>query len=330
MNKYLSTSLILLGLLLSGCSQDNNPVESPSIGDDSASFSESISDYVSSSMSSEEEISSDSSEELSSESSSEEDEEQTNVVITLNKKELDVVVNTTKSIYLTINVPDGYEYDPEKGEWISSDDTIVGVSQYGKVIPHKVGDAYIRYIDSNGVKSTRCIVHVHESEQTIVRKWQKVKDFDSIQEGDEIVFASSELGVVATNNRKDGYIIPTACSFSNDGNMIEELSDEAAEFYIGGSDGVYTLENQYGYYLAGKSTTHGNGLLFVKSKGQIHWIFEKPESFDDSYCVNYDIQEDLWLMFNKINDSDIRFNLYDSNPGPLMKLPDVYRYEIVR
>ena len=67
--------------------------------------------------------------------------------------------------------------------------------------------------------------------------------------------------------------------------------------------------------------------MFVKSKGQIDWIFENVDGLD--YCVNYDIEDDYWLMFNKISDADIRFNIYDSNVTQLMKLPTIYRLEII-
>ena len=251
-------------------------------------------------------------------------------IITLSEKELDVFLDSSKSIYLTINVPSDYQYDADLGQWTSSNEEIVSISNYGKIIPHKVGTAYIRYIDSNNVKSSRCVVNVYESTKEITKKWKKVTDFDSIDDGDQILFANEELNIAVTNNRYNGYLLPTQCHFSNDGNYVESISDEVATFYVTGENGIYTLENQNGLYLAGKSTNHGNGLLFVKEKGQTHWIFEKPSGYIDGYCVNYDIDNDLWLMFNKINNSDIRFNLYDSNPGELMKLPDIYRLEVIK
>ena len=122
---------------------------------------------------------------------------------------------------------------------------------------------------------------------------------------------------------------PVTSTFSGDGNRITELGENSGEYFVGATEteDVYTIESQNGEYLAGKKTTAGNGLLFVKSKGQINWIFERQVGND--YCVNYDIEDDLWLMFNKISSTDIRFNLYDSNETELMKLPKVYRWSVI-
>ncbi len=258
-------------------------------------------------------------------SSSIPEEDEGGAIITISQTRMDLVVGSTKTIYLTINVPVGYEYDPEGGQWISSNADIVTVSQYGKISPVATGQAYVIYKDSNNVESNKCSITVYASEPT--KAWVKVTDFDSISNGDVIVFGCPEFGVTATNNRKDGYVIPTQSTFSGD--TITELGEGTAEYFVGDSgDGAsLTLENQEGYYLAGKKTELKNGLLFVKSKGQIHWIFERSGDYD--YCVNYDIETDLWLMFNKISNTDIRFNLYDSNETALMKLPKVYRWQVV-
>ena len=249
------------------------------------------------------------------------------ISIPLNTTHLDLVVGSTKTIYLTVNFPDGYEYDAEHGEWISSNSSIVSVSIYGKVTPVAAGSAYIYYRDSNGRNSNKCAVKVYASEPT--KAWLQVTDFDSIQNGDVIVFGCPEFGVTASIDRKDGYLKPVESTFVEGGTKISDLGLNSGEYFVGDSeDGQsLTLENQEGYYLAGKKTTVGNGLLFVKSKGQIHWIFERQLGND--YSVNYDIDDDLWLMFNKISNTDIRFNLYDSNETELMKLAKVYRWEVV-
>lgn len=302
-----------------------------------SSSSESISSSESeSSLSSSESISSATSESSSesipsssSESSSIEEDEDDGVHITLNKAELDLV--TGKYEYLTVNFPEGYSYDPEGGRWESSDPTIATVSQYGKVTGVASGVAKISYIDSNNRRSSFCKAYIHTSSETIEKKWLKVEDVDTIAAGDIIAFGCPSFGVTASINKKSGYLLPSSSSFSSNGKEMTSLGADTAEFYVGeGKEGSFTLENQDGYYLAGKSTTAGTGLSFVKSKGQIDWIFERPEGFDNDYCVNYDIADDYWLMFNKINASDIRFNLYDSNETALMKMPFIYRLEIVR
>ena len=105
-------------------------------------------------------------------------------------------------------------------------------------------------------------------------------------------------------------------------------------FYV--EDGVksgqgraFTLSNTDGEYLAGKVTQRDTSLEFVKSKGQINWIFEHSDITNKDYCVNFDITEDYWLMFNKISNTDIRFNLYQSSGDEaLVKLASIYRLEI--
>lgn len=258
-----------------------------------------------------------------------EDDSEIEVIISLNKKELDLV--NGKSEYLTVSFPDGYQYDPEGGSWNTSDPSIVEVSQYGKVTAKGVGSAYVTYTASTGVTSGKCVIYVNESQTTIQRVWNKVTDVESIKNGDIIVFACPQFGVAASLDRKDGYLLPTKTIFNSDYSQITELGLNACEFFVGATDekDIFTLETQDGLYLAGKNTVKGGGISFVKSKGQINWLFERPEGYNQDYCVNADIADDLWLMFNKINNDDIRFNLYDSNETQLMKLATFYRREIV-
>ena len=258
-----------------------------------------------------------------------EEQEDKNVIITLNKTTLDLVIS--KYEYLTVNFPEGYEYDSEGGTWESSNSTVAEVSKYGKVTAKSVGTTFISYTASTGVKSSKCAVYVFESSSSIVREYKKVNDANTIQNGDIIVFGCPEFGVTASINRKSGYLLPSETTFSTNGDKITSLGVDTAEFFVGKSgENSFTLESQEGLYLAGKQTTTSTGLSFVQSKGQINWIFERPVGYQNDYCVNDDIATDLWLMFNKINSSDIRFNLYDSNVTELMKLPTIYRYEIVR
>ena len=164
-----------------------------------------------------------------------------------------------------------------------------------------------------------------------MKEYQKVTDADSIKDGDIIIIGCPELGKAASINRNSGYIVPSNTTFSSDKSKIVSFEDDVAEYYVGQSEGEsLTLESQENKYLAGRSNDYKNSLTYLDSdKGQVRWIFEKPDGYSNIYCVNYDIQDDLWLMFNKINDSDIRMGLYDSNPTELMILPTFYRLTIL-
>lgn len=260
----------------------------------------------------------------------EEDEvDESDLVLSLNKGEL--LLGLNKYEYLNVIFPTGYDYEPEGGHWDSSNSNVASVSEYGKVTAKAIGTAFITYRASTGDTSKRCVVHVYDNNATIETSWVKVADMDSIKNGDIIVFADSTLGVAARATKLSGYILPTATSFSADGNKIVTLGEDAAEFFVGetNEDGIYTLETQDGYYLAGRKTDKGTALSVVKTKGQINWFFETPEGYDKGFCVNADLVDDYWLMFNKISNSDIRFNLYDSNETELMILPTIYRKEII-
>ena len=320
-------NILTLPLILGACASSNGGASfsstsaSSSIDSGSASLDES--------PDSEEGVSSEAtSEEASSTASTEESEEET-ISITLSDRELDLVKG--KYQYLAVNFPEGYAYDPEGGEWVTSNEEVASVSPVGKVTALKEGDAYIRYIASTGVSSASCLVHVYDSAASIQREWVKVDDMNSIAEGDRLIFGCPEFGVVATLDRVDGYLKAKPAAFSDAGAKLSSF-DEAADFYAGEEGESFLLENQEGQYLAGRHNDYRNGLSFLNNanKGQTHWIFETPEGYEKGYCVNYDIEDDLWLMFNKVNDSDIRFNLYDSNETAFMKLSTVYRYQIVR
>ena len=337
MKKY----FLLLPLLLISCSGGNTSSEESS---SSISFSSSENESLSSENSSSQESLSEqsssleqsselsSSENQSSESSSQEEIEDESKIdhITLSKTSLDLIVG--KYEYLAVNFFPDDETTSElhDGVWSTSDESIVTVSQYGKVTAIKEGKAIVTFTTNHGNRRGNCVVYVFESAQSIVREYVKVTDADSLVPGDQIIFACPEFGVAASINRKDGYLKPVTASFSSDGNKLVSFGEDTGEYFIGeGIDDSLTLENQNNQYLEGKTNDYRNSLNFQNSKGQINWIFETPVGYEgEIFCVNYDLEEDLWLMFNKINDSDIRFNLYDSNETALLKKPTIYRYEI--
>ena len=279
---------------------------------------------------SDESLSSNSGNSSNSSSSSEQPEEDYVIKgMSLNKRVLDLV--KTKYEYLTVNFePEEIDDSYKDGVWSTSDESIATVSQYGKVTAVKAGIAVITYTTTKEIHSASCTVYVYNSASDIVREYQKVTDADSIKNGDIIVFGCPELGVAASINQYNGYVLPATATFTS--NKMTSWSEDVAEFFVGeGKNGGLTLETQDGKYLNGKTNDYHNGLTYIKStKGSVNWIFEKPDGYQDIYCVNNDIAEDLWLMFNKINNSDIRFNLYDSNPTELMKMPTIYRWTVVR
>lgn len=250
--------------------------------------------------------------------------------ITLNKSTLDLVVGKYEYLYVNF-YPDNEETaDLHDGEWSTSDDSVVTVSQYGKVTAIKEGVGVVSFTTVEGNRKANCTVYVHSSESAIVREYQKVEDPDTIKNGDQIIFASPEFGVTATINRLNGYLKTSKATFSSDKKTLLTYEEDTGVYFVGASEGEsFTLENQENNYLSGKTNDYKNSLVFVHSKGAINWIFEIPEGYSSIYTVNYDLVDDLWLMFNKINDNDIRFNLYDSNPGSLMALASIYRLTII-
>ena len=250
--------------------------------------------------------------------------------IALSDSYLDLVVGKSKNLYVNF-YPSDIPEELYAGTWSTSDSTIASVSQYGTVKALKEGAAIITYTTIEGKRHGNCTVYVFKDEASIVREYQKVTDDNSIKPGDQLIFGAPELGVAASINRKDGCLKPANASFSSDGNKLVSYAEETATFFVGeGEDGYLTLENQEGKYLAGKTNDYRNSLVFVNSKGAINWLFEIPEGYSNIYCVNADLDADLWLMFNKISDNDIRFNLYDSNPTALMIMPTIYRLTIVK
>ena len=252
--------------------------------------------------------------------------------ISLNKSTLDLIVG--KYEYLTVNFyPDNETTENlHDGVWSIADSSVATISEYGKVTGKAAGQTVAYFTTNSGNRRASCAVYVFESAESIVRKYVKVTDADSIKPGDQIVFASPELGVAASLERTSGYLKTTPTSFSSDKSTITSLGNNAGEYIVGeGKDDSLTLESQENKYLAGKSSDYKNSLVFLPSyKGSVDWIFEIPEEYTKIFCVNYDLYDDLWLMFNKIDDSDIRFNLYDSNETQLMILPTIYRLTIIK
>lgn len=251
--------------------------------------------------------------------------------ISLNKSSIDLIVN--KYEYLSVNFypDDDTTADLHDGVWSVADSSIATVSQVGKVTGVAPGKTIVTFTTNEGKRRGNCVVYVFASSEDIVREYVKVTDADSIQPGDQIVFGCPEFGVAASIDRLSGYLKTTPTTFSSDKNKITFLGSNAGEYYVGqGKDEALTLESQENKYLAGKTNDYKNSLVFVNSKGAINWIFEIPEGYSNIYSVNYDLYDDLWLMFNKINDSDIRFNLYDSNPTALMVMPTIYRLTIIK
>lgn len=331
---FLLTLFLLVGCSFKPQSNTYSSISSmeqyQSSKEESSFLDESVSDDSSIVDSSNDESSSSSSDSSSS-SGEEENEEDQSLIdhITLNKNEL--YLKAGKYEYLTVNFfPEIEDVDLKQGVWASDNEDIATVSQYGKVTGVSKGDAYISFTTNEGHRRARCHVFVVNSESDITKEWQKVNDMDSIKAGDTLIFGSPEFGVVASLDRVSGYLKTVNASFSSNGEELLSFDSGTGSYYVGPGEGEsLTLENQEGNYLAGKNTDRGPGLLFVHDKGQKNWIFEHVDETSLDYCVNYDIDEDYWLMFNKINSGDIRFNLYNSNPTALMVMPTIFRLTIV-
>lgn len=258
------------------------------------------------------------------------DDDTTGKYIQIGDKTLILQKGKTESLYVNFFPSiDDFEEDEEDGYgwWASSNESVATVSTYGVVTAVAKGSAAISYTTVEHFKAY-CTVTVVNSTSDITQEYVKVTDMNSIAEGDQIIFGCPDFGVVASLDKVSGYLKHDTASFSSDGNKITSFGSTTGEFYVGtGSDSSFTLESQDGLYLAGKKTDRSGGLLYVKqaSKGQTDWSFETSAGLD--YCHNYDINWG-WLMFNKINNIDIRFNLYESNDTALMKRPTVYRLTI--
>lgn len=248
--------------------------------------------------------------------------------IQIGDKTLILQKGKTESLYVNFFPSiDDFEEDEEDGYgwWASSNESVATVSKYGVVTAVAKGSAAISYTTIEHIKAY-CTVTVVNSTSDITQEYVVVTDMNSIAEGDQIIFGCPDFGVTASLDKLSGYLRYENASFS--GNKITSCGANTGIFYVGtGSGSSFTLESQDGLYLAGKKTDRSGGLLYVKqaSKGQTNWSFETSAGLD--YCHNYDINWS-WLMFNKINDSDIRFNLYESNDTALMKRPTIYRLTI--
>ena len=248
----------------------------------------------------------------------------------LNKQVIDLVVGKKESLIVNFS-PESIDDEYKDGEWVTSDENIATV-RYGVVTAVKAGECIVSYVTSKERHVANCTVYVYNSAGDIVHEYQKVTDADSIKRGDTLVFGCPEFGVVASLEDQGGYLHTTTATFSGDGNKLNSFGDDVASFYVGdGDDDSLVLIAQDNTYLSGKVSYNSTSISFLGStKGQVNWIFEIPSGYSDIYCVNYDIVDDYWLMFNKISNSDIRMNLYDSNVTTLMKLPTIYRLTIVR
>ena len=241
-----------------------------------------------------------------------------------------------KTTYLSVNVSGEIELADEEYHYTSSNPNVATVDDYGRLKGMAVGSAVITFSLVKYDVKCSMTVYVHESLDDIVREYIRLDNPDDIKIGDELVFASPNLGLAASVNIQNGYIVPAPLTFSSDKSKIATMSQYVAEYYVGpGKDeDVFTFENQEGNYLACKDTTGGRKLVYSDNgKAQINWIVEKPEGYSETFIVSFDLADDYWLMFNKVSkdSSDIRFNIYDSNEqAGIMEKPIIYRKTIIR
>ena len=258
------------------------------------------------------------------------------VVVYFPKKVIDIAISNKESQYesIVVNFSKDLSLEQKAGHFISSNTAVATIDDYGRLRGVSEGSTVIKFTST--VYDTFCTmtVYVHTSLDNIKREYLRLDNPDDIEVGDELIFACPQFGVAASVNISGGYIIPAPATFSSDGSKITDFSQYVAEYYVGPgkySDSL-TFESQENAYLACKSTTGGRKLSYSDNgKAQINWIVEKPEGYSQSFIVSDDIQnEDYWLMFNKINNNDLRFNIYNSNETELMKIPTIYRKTIIR
>lgn len=238
------------------------------------------------------------------------------IVLEVGKKYTSLIVNFNPSTVSDIE---------KEGVWASDNEAIATV-RFGIVTGVSQGRANITYTTNIGKRIGICSVIVVNSTSDIVEKYEQVDDANSFAKGDEIIFGEPNFGVVASLDRVSGYLKAKTATFSSNKREITSFPEDTAEFYLftGTESECFNLYTESGF-LSGKETERSQSVGFVPSKGAINWLFEKPEGYTDIYCVNGDIINDYWLMFNKINSSDIRFNLYDSNPTELMSVAKIFR-----
>ena len=253
------------------------------------------------------------------------------------KRELDIGISTGKYDYesVTVNFSSKEELtlDDKDGVFASSDPTVAEIDNYGRLFGRSVGHCVVTFKSTVCDVSCSMLVYVHTSVSSIQREYVKVSDVDDIKVGDELVFASEDFGVAASISKKDYYIdVTNDLSFGT--NKLNSIASNVAEFLVcpGKNDdpNCFTLQIQDGSYLAAKETDRHRSLYYFKTqKAQVDWIIERPSGYNEDFVVNYDLRDDYWLMFNRINASDIRFNIYDSNEQSLMKKPTIYRKTII-
>ena len=254
--------------------------------------------------------------------------------IALPKRSIDLLVGSTyKDMYVNYYPSvDSFEGDTRYGTWSSSNDAVASVDPVkGFITGVSEGQAVISFTTDIDHYVGSMVVYV--SNTAFSREYVKVDDVDSIQPGDELIFACPDFGVAASINEKDYWIDPTPISFKENNTKLTGITDDVASFIVGtskqGSD-VFTLETQDGKFLAAKKTDRHRSLYYFKTdKAQIDWFVERPDGYSEDFVVNYNLQEDYWLMFNKISSTDIRFNIYDSNEQTLMKKPTIYRNTVI-
>ena len=326
---FISASLVLAGCNSKKSSKKN---KSSSVITSERSTSDSSKSSVSSSSSGTSHSSSSSSTSVSTSTSVVPPEEQVIDNMYLNRQTIDLIVGKTDNSLFVNFSPTDVDSSYKEGYWQSSNTSVVSVSPYGLLTGISSGEAVVSYVTTKEAHVASCTVYVYSSSSDIHKEYIKVTDADSIKAGDIIMFGCPEFNVAASLDKVSGYVKTTSASFSSDGNTLLSPSDEIASFYVGsGKNGGLTLETQDNRYLMGKSTAGGNDLSYLdNTKGQIEWIFEIPSGYSKIFCVNYNLDQDLWIMFNKISNDDIRMRIYDSNETTLLKLPSIYRLTVIR
>ena len=308
-----------------GCNTSN-----PTSSSESGSINTSSEDISSSIVNTSSQESTETSSETSSSSSvtSEDEEEEGTKIkyITLTDREIFVEVGKRhSSLIVNFYVYDGVELtlDDKDVTWSIEDTSVAEIDQYGRVTGKSAGRTIAKCVTRVDNRHATCSVRVVNSMDDIVKRYNKVTDYSSLESGDLVVLAHADSGKTAGNDDTGMHLNSVDSSFSNDKSYVSNLGSGTATFMLEEKiiDGYrfFSLENEYGQYLSAKNEKK---IQFVNNKGNIYFHF-----MDDDGCyMESSSNVPGWMMYNAKSDW---FTLYESNPQIDLFLIDLYRLEII-
>ena len=238
-------------------------------------------------------------------------------------------------------LPTNHGFEPEGNfpyEYSVAGDNVISISKYGTITSLKTinGSCVVTCTctDPNypGISAT-CHITVMEELPVKQKAWTRVDDYDSLKDGDILVFAAPEYGVTASLDTLYSKLHEVTSVFSSDKKTITTLGDNTIEFVLGIETKGMTLEAQTGEYLI--CTHQGKVKLDSGKSTNKYWdihsnvdIEEGTGSIDDGAVIENDVESLGYMMYNV---SQHYFSTYVENSiSDYMKLPFIYRLEEVR